>query len=115
MSKILYFYEQNTMLKRNIPIFLSKEGMDICHISNIYEVDKAIEEFGPKAVLVNNDSDAVLLSRTTNLPIIVVMDNMFNTHESNKAFQDIKNPVFVRSCNDSLDTILNTAVLATTL
>lgn len=115
MSKLLYYYDSGFTLKRNVPLYLSKAGMDICHINSIYEVDKALDSFQPKALLVTNDSDAVLLSKTSTLPIIVILDSQFNTYENNQSFKDIKNPVFIRSCNDSLDTILNTAVLATTL
>jgi hypothetical protein len=103
MSKILYYYELDSHpLKRNIPIYLSKEGFDIYHINNVHEIDKAFEEFQPQAILVHNESDAVLLSRASTLPIVVVMET-------------VANPVFVRSSSDSLDTILNTAKLATTL
>ena len=114
MSKLIYYHETDNSFKRNIPAFLSKKGIEVCNVNNIYDLDKSVEEFQPQAFLVNNDSDAVLISRTSSLPIIVVMDTVTGTYD-NLSFREIKNPVFLRSYNDSLDTILNTAKLATTL
>jgi hypothetical protein len=116
MSKILYYYEsEDQPLKRNIPVYLSREGFDLYHISNVSEIDKALEEFKPKAILVHNESDAVLLSRASKLPIVIVMEAPVNMYEVNQLLKDVLNPIFVRYANDSLDTILNTAKLATTL
>jgi hypothetical protein len=115
MAKILYYSEAGTSLKRNIPVYLIKEGFELYSISNVYDIDKALEEFHPNAILVHNDSDAILLSRASALPILVVMETTSSSFEVNQTFKDIKNPVFIRYSNDSLDTILNTARLATTL
>lgn len=113
--RVLYYYESGIPLKRNIPVYLSREGFEICNLTNIYDVDIALQDFQPKAILVHSESDALLLSRATTLPIVIVMDTPLNGYEMNEVFKNIKNPVFVRSYNDSLDTISNTVKLATTL
>ena len=116
MAKLLYYYEAGSpQLKRNIPVYLSKEGFELYSITSVNEIDSALTEFQPQALLVNNESDAILLSRASSLPIILIMENIVNTYEINLLFKDVINPIFIRYSNDSLDTILNTAKLATTL
>lgn len=113
MKKVLCFNELTASFRRNIPLFLLKEGFHVTSVHTIYDAEESINHSMYNMIIVDSDSNARLLSRITTLPMLVVSNR--DSFELAESFKDVKNPVFFRTDADSLDTIVNTINLGSTL
>lgn len=115
MSNVLYFYDVNANLRRNIPMFLLKEGFKVVSTSNIMEAESLLERKEMNVVVTDNESNALLVSRVTDIPLVLILEEEAKQEDILSSFNHISNPVFLRFETDSLETIVNTISLGASL
>lgn len=115
MSNIIYFYDPANNFKRNIPLFLLKEGFKVSSTNTIEEVEAFLNRKETSVIVLDNESNAFLVSRITTLPLVLILNKESKLEETVENLKPISNPVFVRSELDSLDTIVNTISLGSRL
>lgn len=108
MLNIIYFYNINSSLIKNIPIFLIKEGFKVYSSTNIEEAEAIIKSKKIDVIITDSESNALLISRITGTPLVLVLEEGINQEEVLSSFRNISNPVFIRYETDSIETIINT-------
>lgn len=115
MYNVIYFYDTNNVLIRNIPIFLIKEGFKVFSATNIEEAETIIKSKKIDVIITNSESNALLIARITCTPLVIILEENLKQEDILSSFRNISNPVFIRYETDSLETIINTISLCAKL